>query len=196
MTSETPVHDLQTALVAARLYAVEQLAAKGGTFSPRGSREARDSPVRPVSGERGDRRTPRQVRLGARSARGIATSSFLTGSPSVRQICRPLPKTQVASLAAGAVGSQKTTARQTNPAPWDRDDTPEGQPLGSRPMRRRRLLDCRREAASMSSACQGVVRSSGSGGMAPKVSWGTSLAQLPGLVALCQPTERNQPKVS
>ena len=34
MTSETPVHDLQTALVAARLYAVEQLAAKGGTFSP------------------------------------------------------------------------------------------------------------------------------------------------------------------
>jgi hypothetical protein len=34
MTSETPVHDLQTALVAARLYAVEQLAAKGGTFPP------------------------------------------------------------------------------------------------------------------------------------------------------------------
>ena len=34
MTSETPVHDLQTALVAARLYAVEQLAAKGGKFPP------------------------------------------------------------------------------------------------------------------------------------------------------------------
>ena len=28
------MHDLQTALVAARLYAVEQLAAKGGTFPP------------------------------------------------------------------------------------------------------------------------------------------------------------------
>jgi hypothetical protein len=34
MTSETPVHDLQTALAAARLRAVEELAAKGGTFSP------------------------------------------------------------------------------------------------------------------------------------------------------------------
>ena len=34
MASETPVHDLQTALVAARLYAVEQLAAKGGKFPP------------------------------------------------------------------------------------------------------------------------------------------------------------------
>ena len=34
MASETPVHDLQTALTAARLYAVEQLAAKGGTFPP------------------------------------------------------------------------------------------------------------------------------------------------------------------
>jgi hypothetical protein len=34
MASETPVHDLQAALTAARLYAVEQLAAKGGTFPP------------------------------------------------------------------------------------------------------------------------------------------------------------------
>jgi hypothetical protein len=34
MASETPVHDLQAALAAARLYAVEQLAAKGGTFPP------------------------------------------------------------------------------------------------------------------------------------------------------------------
>jgi hypothetical protein len=34
MTSETPVHDLQKALAAARLRAVEELAAKGGTFSP------------------------------------------------------------------------------------------------------------------------------------------------------------------
>jgi hypothetical protein len=34
MTSETPVHDLQTALAAARLRAVEELAAEGGTFPP------------------------------------------------------------------------------------------------------------------------------------------------------------------
>lgn len=34
MTSETPVHDLQKALAAVRLRAVEELAAKGGTFSP------------------------------------------------------------------------------------------------------------------------------------------------------------------
>jgi hypothetical protein len=33
MTSETPIHDLQMALAAARLSAVEELA-KGGTFSP------------------------------------------------------------------------------------------------------------------------------------------------------------------
>jgi hypothetical protein len=34
MTSETPVHDLQTALAAARLRTIEEMAAKGGTFSP------------------------------------------------------------------------------------------------------------------------------------------------------------------
>ena len=33
MTSETPIHDLQIALAAARLRAVEDLA-KGGTFPP------------------------------------------------------------------------------------------------------------------------------------------------------------------
>ena len=33
MTSETPIHDLQMALAAARLRAVEELA-KGGTFPP------------------------------------------------------------------------------------------------------------------------------------------------------------------
>jgi hypothetical protein len=35
MTSETPVHDLQMALAAARLRAVEELT-KGGTFPPDG----------------------------------------------------------------------------------------------------------------------------------------------------------------
>jgi hypothetical protein len=34
MTSETPVHDLQAALVAERLHAVEQMAAKGGALFP------------------------------------------------------------------------------------------------------------------------------------------------------------------
>jgi hypothetical protein len=34
MTSENPVHDLQKALAAARLRAVEELAANGETFSP------------------------------------------------------------------------------------------------------------------------------------------------------------------
>jgi hypothetical protein len=33
MTSETPVHDLQMALVESRLRAIEELAAKGGMFS-------------------------------------------------------------------------------------------------------------------------------------------------------------------
>jgi hypothetical protein len=34
MTDRTPVHDLQKALAAARLRAVEELAAKGGTLPP------------------------------------------------------------------------------------------------------------------------------------------------------------------